>query len=276
MEYVPDKSIKYYKKLLKDQRKYLGLLKTKSNKSGLHKIRVNQKNLKGVHQLVQYLDAEIAIIDEFHFKTNDFYKCAGKIREIQVDLSLSNKYILDKRLRKAFRKKLESSLKKQISVLNDLAGRLAKETKKFSFSEVIQTLSIVGQKDSQKLINQFINSKIEVVTGYLSDEGSIHNMHRVRIDLKVIKSVYNLLFKKEQLKKDILYMELLDTEEKLGKWHDKVVLNEAILNFGLKYNFPYSEVESLVKLLTAETMTFATEYNDNIKELITRLGNFWS
>jgi|GEM_PF-2138876 len=215
----------------------------------VHKLRVEIKNLRVLFEFLQALTEK-----DFKFRgllklLKPVFKKAGGIRTAQLNLTLSRPYRSATMLR--FREYLREQEKKT-------SRRFLKYIKTFD-TEKLEKL----HKKNLKAIKKFKPGSIETdsesyirnilakIRTAMFDVNKDRVLHEIRKHLKTIKNMGRLLkklklspFMQGEIKKIAL------TYDKIGKWHDDLMLADTFENYILKKDVPETREKALAFVLT--------------------------
>ena len=227
----------------------------------VHKLRVEIKNLRVLFEFLQALSDKKLKLAALLKLLCPVFKTAGKIRTAQLNLKLAKPYrtatmlrfreYLQKEETKACKRFLKEIRKFDVDKLERLHKKNLKIVKKFK-QEAIST-------DSENYLRN-VFGKIRTA---MFDANKDDVLHEIRKHLKTIKNMRRLLM---ELQKDTPLLgeikKVENTYEKIGKWHDGLVLAETFEKYVLKKEIPEVREKALAFVLTLK------EKNETAKLLL--------
>lgn len=245
--------LKFYKKTSKDQ-----------GVEDIHQLRVAIKKIRALLSLIELAgNGEFQKKEHFDLFKNLFRK-AGKVREIQVNLSLIKK--IDQRKSKLY---VEYLIELQNHSMEELMNELLVFDLKKLKSLNAQMLSKANEISPEHLTEKstpFISSKFQKIKKLRDKIKKDQKLHKIRIHLKaVVELVEYLPYNKENksLKKEIKRLNQL-----IGDWHDNIVLLNTINQYHKTINSDKKN-KQLVKRLKLQNK----KSKINIGELLHLLPN---
>lgn len=240
-----------------------------------HGYRVSIKKLNSVFKLLH------AISDNFDAekRINPFkstFKTSGKIRESIINLN-------------TFRDIADMNPKQKSVFVSHVNSRITKHTEKLN--RELRNIDLGSQLKTRVLVKRnctglkkktilsicysTIEKKISDIRIGLKNSGNEEFIHHSRKLIKEISETLHVLRKiNNKLVPEKLIGQIKKTEEKIGNWHDKVVLREDLERF-LKANEPienHQEVyENLVNVLFEDSKTFMGTYDKLINKTMERI-----
>lgn len=223
----------------------------KRKPSYLHQIRVETKRIRAVFSFAGKMYGQS--YEANALKT--LYQDAGKIREIQLIISMTNKSSDYPEL--------------LVSVLHenehDLTEKFVQNIPSYiesinSFSENISFPSALPKK---KVIIQYLTKQGQKTVSELDNRGK-ENLHRFRKELKKFMSVYNLLPHELQKSVKINKSDLNKMQDRVGIWHDTY----SAIRFLSKQSFQGKDT-LILKLGAKEEKQFRSLFRHplNVKKL---------
>lgn len=245
--------LKFYKKTIKDQ-----------GVEDIHQLRVAIKKLRALISLIELAgNGEFQKKEHFDFFKNIFRK-AGKVREIQVNLSLIKK--IDQKKSKLY---VEYLIGLQNHSMEELMNELfVFDLKKLKIlnAQMLSKANEISQDHLTEKSTAFISSKFQKIKKLRDQIKKDQKLHKIRIHLKaVVELVEYLPFNKENksLKKEIKQLNQL-----IGDWHDLSVLSDSIAYF-LNIIDNHKSYRSILKQLNKQNEPFKKK----IGELLFLLPN---
>jgi CHAD domain-containing protein len=225
----------------------------------IHKARVDVKKIIALFRLYEMILPGMFQKEDHYVIFKRLFDIAGKIREIQVNGILLNKFSKDnpESLQfKSFLKSEETRLTKQfLLTVQRFEDRNLKKTE----AEIKRIGKKISQKKFIDIAFDFIIKKIQKTRKILLEKKSPEYLHKVRQNLKVILAIATLsnTIKKVDKLNEIL-IELSKAEIHIGEWHDKQVFIGSIEVFlkkktsTIKRGFPF--LRKLKKQLIEESL----------------------
>lgn len=227
----------------------------------IHDFRVSIKRIKAIFRLLDMISFEFN--SKIQFKPyRSVFKPAGNIREVQVNRNTIKLYKLTPETKSSFTKYCDKKEgKSQLRLIEKLSlfdYDLAKNTKKL----IKDSCKEISEDEVRMKTDFFIRERIEAIEKIASNSPDELSVHQARINLKEISAVIMLLKKMELqgFDKDILH-KIKKTEDKLGDWHDKVVLELFIEKFQKKAKLTQQSVDELQNIRDS-----IAEYSNNFIE----------
>lgn len=253
---------------------HLESLKIHLDEEEIHNLRRAGKRIKALSQLFERIDSSYNYAKRFA-PIKEVFNNAGLLREIQVNLRTLGTYkplpklvkhyeefVFNKR--QVYRDQLEKALSEYDQHNQD---KTVKKTKKLCKQIEHDTI----QKSSLK----YIRENLDKIRLFIADGNTEDNVHSVRIHLKRISPVINMLnlIKVPEFEKD--FGVIKTAEDKIGYWHDRVVLLETLKQ--MKKIFPIREeirydFEFILDLLQGESNVFIKNIDKLIQPCIKELN----
>ncbi|MBN1115557.1 MAG: CHAD domain-containing protein [Bacteroidales bacterium] len=225
------------------------------NEEDIHNLRRSGKRIRALYELFEQIsDGEFSCKKRFKPIKNLFIN-AGLFREFQVSLNTLNTYSPSKNLVKAFKDSQQTesaqageNLKKAIE--NFKITRHLKSIKKAR-----KLCKKIKRNNLEKNAKIYIQSQLAEIKNKILLVPDEEALHAIRIAFKKISPVVSILelTKTSGFDKDLL-LKIKEVEDKMGYWHDRVVLQEK-----------------MEKLLSSHSLS--PEMVSECKLLISKLGN---
>lgn len=192
--------------------------RAKYSTSTFHKLRVEIKKLNAFFGLVNYCSKDFK--HKKHFKPfKEIFRQAGKIRELQLEALMLNKYYPIESL-KDYRNSLKNLQSQEQGIFFSMINKhfVAKLKKKYKI--IIPLLSKINKKEA----NSYIEKKRNSIQKLLSKSSlKVQDVHEFRKQIKLLNFNRKSLSLKEKSNSHS-NQELLTNL--LGKWHDcQVIIN---------------------------------------------------
>ncbi len=245
------------------ERSFIKHLKRAKNleEKQVHKLRVEIKNLRVLFGFLQALAKKNLKLSPLLKLLNPVFKKAGRIRTIQLNLILTRPYRsatmvrfrehLQKQEKKANKRFLKHIKTFDTGKLEDLHKKNLKAIKKFKSEHL--------GEDSET----YLRSMLARIRTAMFDVNQDEVLHEIRKHLKTVKNMGR--FMKELKHTPAIEAEIKKLErtyDKIGKWHDGLVLAEAFENYIRKKEIPEVQEKALAFVLTLR------EKNENSKLLL--------
>lgn len=199
--------------------------------ASFHDFRVSIKRIKAIFRLLDLIASDFNSTKHLKpFRT--VFNPAGKIREAQVNLITikrfqpkQDQFEQFERFCKAQEIKYLVKLQDRLKVFNHKGIKVTKKLIKEHSKEII-TAEVI------KKSGFFIHDRIEIIEENFSVPQDEVSVHQARINLKEISAILTLLKKIdiEGIDNQVITW-IKSVEDKLGLWHDQVVLRNAIGKF---------------------------------------------
>ena len=219
--------LKYYSDKLKTFYSFLkGTLK-KENKEAIHQLRVTVKELRAIWRMIELI-SEKEFINNLEPHIGKLFKRAGRVREAQINLSLVKKNT--SQYLRPYIKSEQNREKNQQLKLKNLVAAFDKEIFDKENSILCQALSKILLPQLKHGAIALIIQKNEIILDLKKALPDDRKLHKIRIHLKVIKEVLNLLHQLN-LDSDFQRLRIANREvcKCIGTWHDYVVLRSSLL-----------------------------------------------
>ena len=221
----------------------------------IHQIRVSIKKIRTNLTLINIV-SKGEFNNTSHFKLlSKLFKNAGKLREIQINLAILDKIILEKQhidelcqsAFNSYRNNLMQQGQKSIH-------RLKKTLNTFNFKKLKKCNQIlkesIAQLDDEIVIeqsNSFVEKQIDKINT-LRIQIDDRELHKIRKHLKSITAIYRLnieIFPNNLLQQKIERFKGLETL--IGDWHDLMMLISSMENYicseeGIEFEPPLRKV----------------------------------
>lgn len=243
------------------------------NEEDIHYMRRAIKRYKALLKLFDFIQPSFESKKIFK-PVRNIFESAGTLREIQMNRNILGKYNPSPALTenyaqfmKAKKKSSEKELKKTIKKFSTskhkkALKRVEKLCRKISHEEIINSTSA------------FLNNRNHQVRNYLSVNINEQNLHSVRILFKTISPSLMILdvVDKMNSQKEII-IKYKNVEDKLGYWHDRIILQESLKNFLMQNSFDLkatSDIQKLIQELETENKLLFNEALQLIGQLMNK------
>ena len=222
----------YFQKQVNTIERILSKPHRKICKEDIHKLRIAVKKIKAISILILFCQSDFRI-SKFMKPFNMIFKVAGKMRELQLEISRLKK--MEPGLLKGYLHHLKTRLKKQEHLFYTLSNkRLRRKLKKRS-----KKISRLFDDVSKTSINRFLQEKRNEISQLLISENLKEKQaHELR---KRLKEFYYTLFVFGI--NDKRFAKIDDFQQLLGQWHNDVVLKDGLQKALDKKDEPDNELE---------------------------------
>lgn len=241
----------------------------------IHNLRRAGKRIKALFQLFSEIDQEFNFAKRF-YPVKDVFNAAGLYREIQVNFRTLNSYKSSSQFIHTYENFVSN--KKQV-FKNQLITAIEEfnpEKHNKSVKKIKKICQTIDLKDITDAAERFVRQNLMEIKALKNAEHSEERVHDIRIHLKRISPVINLLqvLKVPDFEHNI--PEIKIAEDKLGYWHDRVVLLETLRQ--MKKLYPITkdlllDFDWLVNQLTDEHISFIDRIEILIEPCIDRLDS---
>ena len=196
----------------------------------IHKLRVDVKRLRSLFKFLEVMDKNKFSRRKAMKLFAPVFKAAGKIRTTTLNLKMTRSYRTKaiagfKKYLLAREKQEEKDLRKEIKAFNK--NKFKKIDKK-TFS----LFNKAGQNAVEKNSSKFLEDLFVKIRKDMPDISKDENFHDVRKKLKDVKTISKLLEDVAPKKTGADRQKKVEVvEEKIGKWHDSVILAEELEKF---------------------------------------------
>jgi CHAD domain-containing protein len=262
-----DQTDRYFKSLSKIEKR----LPNGIHKGSLHQMRLTIKNMKAVHQFFKIVEIENKTIRKLERQINRMNKPLGKIREHQVNRDLAKINLLNYPIKKTYLGYLEEQ------TVNDFVQLRKKlHTATFHFnrnqrSHINKELARQEESVISPKLKAFLLEKIDAIHQLLHNLSDEQQIHRIRKNLKLIKSVLTAVKMEGIADMTSLGKDLNKTEKQIGHWHDSIVFRDSLLQFCSKYPEFEQAVTINLELIEADNLMFQDQLPNMIHPLILEL-----
>jgi CHAD domain-containing protein len=241
-------------------------LQIRLDEEDIHNLRRAGKRIKALFQLFEEIKPEFNYPKRFQ-PIKDVFNNAGFLREIQVNINTLNSYkpstlfvktygdfVANKRL--VFKNQL-------VTAINSFSFKKHEK----SVRKVKKLCQDITHREIMQATDRYIKYNLNQIEQYIKQERTDENVHAIRIHLKRISPVTNLLavIKVPEFLSEILTLKT--AEDKLGYWHDRVVLLETLRQMKKLYPIPkelLTDFNWLINQLTSEHNSFIVHMNELI------------
>ena len=227
-----------------------------------HKLRVEIKKVKALFDLIYFCSEDFEF--EKHFRPfKEIFVLAGKVRELQLEEQLLNKYrssfVLNE-YRNTLSSKLFQEERSYFAMINqELSVQLDNK-----FQIITSILSKIHKKEG----NCYIEKKRKDIQKLLSEESlKANDLHNLRKQIKILDYNQKSLSSKEEYHSESNYDQLTKL---LGKWHDcQIFINH--LNIIMEADTLNLEEKSQIKNLKSKISSKRERYFNKIEVIMSEL-----
>ena len=261
----------YIKEIDETYRFHLTRLSNALNEEDIHYLRRASKRLKALFKLFGNIDSGFNAKKRFNYaaKISD---PAGKLRELQVNQNVLMGYNVSPNLIKKYSNYLVEDKTLAEKVLKKAIKKFDNKAHKKSLRKIEKICRKLSSEDIKVSISAFLNTMSFRIKEYVEQNQTEANYHTIRILLKTISPsivLSDVIEKNENVKK--LYGRFKSAEDKLGAWHDKVMLQKSLQQF-----FPNNgshtteelEAEMVIKEIETDKSILLDEAQKQVKTLI--------
>jgi len=224
----------------------------------IHKLRVAIKKIKSFSKLILFCVPDFNS-KKFLKEYNQIFKIAGKVRELQLEISMLKKFHLLHSI-----KNYTDHLKKALKKKKHLLFSIANTAMVYKLEKKYELIFPCFNRVSTNKVKQFLDKKSSGIrklmeTGNLKKEEA----HRLR---KVLKEFYYtlLIF----CEKDDRFKYLDEFQELLGQWHNDVVLKDY-LKEAEKSEYLNNKESNIIKVvkekISCESKTLFAKINQKVR-----------
>jgi CHAD domain-containing protein len=196
-------------------------------KEDIHQLRTNTKKLRALWSLISSLDKDKARKTALSNLVDPVFSHAGTVREIQLNQEMSEKYRAQ--YLETYRSFLKAELKRSKRTM--LAALKAFDMQRFNELSTA-FIHLVDQIPTSAIETELARRIIHHADSVWQLKRALPHrkkLHKIRIHLKALKE---LLLVARMLSKKLMVKPLLDQlkklEDRIGDWHDKVVLARSM------------------------------------------------
>lgn len=222
----------YFQKQVNTIERILNKPHRKICKEDNHKLRIAVKKIKALATLVLFYQPDFTI-SKFMKPFNRIFKVAGKMRELQLEISRLKK--MEPGLLKGYLHHLKTRLKKKKHLFFTLSNKQLRRNLQKKSKMILPLFDEV----SRSSVNRFLEEKRNEISQLLISENLKEKQaHELR---KRLKEFYYTLFVFGI--KDKRFAKIDDFQQLLGQWHNDVVLKDGLQKALDKKDEPDNELE---------------------------------
>jgi CHAD domain-containing protein len=192
--------------------------RVKYSTSTFHKLRVEIKKLNAIFDLINYCSKDFK--HKKHFKPfKEIFRQAGKVRELQLEDLMINKYHSIKSLND-YRNSLKKNQLQEQEIFFSMINKHFVDILKKKYKIITPLLSNINKKEANSYIEKKINSIQKLLSKSLLKTEDVHELRKQIKLLNFSKKSFSLKEKNNPNSNQELLTNLL------GKWHDcQVIIN---------------------------------------------------
>jgi CHAD domain-containing protein len=209
----------YFEKLWKEMISHFETFLKTGGQAELHKFRVSIKKLKSLLVLFESGRKRGSLLKRFK-PVQKVFKKAGDIRNAQINLQLSEKFDI----------RDDVFAEQQRQVASKGISEFQQNRKKFKRNLRDCHKDILSHLDppNRSTIRKFYRTNLERINSFLAEPQFDEALHSCRKRIKFLLYNHNAANKmlKKEVKLDTAYLERL--QEKIGNWHDNIMIIELL------------------------------------------------
>ncbi|MEN2284394.1 CHAD domain-containing protein [Algoriphagus sp. SE2] len=195
------------------------------SKSTFHKLRVEIKKLNAIFNLINFCSKDFKRKETFHpFK--EVFKKAGKVRELQLERAILDKYLSNNSFLD-YRRIINNKLLKAQDSFFELLG---KELDKRIAGKIEVLIPFIDQVNKKKAAAFIEKKKDEIEILLNKNPLTTDELHKLRKLLKTLKYSIGCISSDTRTANE---SEILKFTDSLGKWHD---YHQALIQFEKSYD----------------------------------------
>ena len=226
---------KYYKRRADTLLSELDKAKTSFDITDIHNFRKEIKKIRSLNKLFRYISTKGSDNSGFkgHFNVlKELFDYTGQIRELQVNLVNIEKYKQTSTGLRSYKNSLKAKEKVLIDGLETITDAFNKQKFEDIALEIKKHFKDVSEKKAANRSTSYIINEIKRISKILKKASAIKKYHDVRIELKQLAAISELLyFIRKDRKIKIFITAIKKTESKLGNWHDRIIMRDSIESF---------------------------------------------
>ncbi len=255
---------------------YLEKLQIRLNEEDIHNLRRAGKRIKAMSQLFEIIDPSYSYQKGIS-PIKDVFNNAGLLREIQVNQRTLATYKPSAKLVKHYK---EFVFNQRQVYREQLKTALTEFDPQKQKKTVKKTKKLCKQIEYNTIVEaslNYIRKNLEKICFFIADENSEDNVHSIRIHLKRISPVIHMvsMINETAYERDIGIIKT--AEDKIGYWHDRVILLETLKQMKKIYPVPGEikhDFEFMIDHLDGESQAFVLKIDKLIQPCITELNDF--
>jgi CHAD domain-containing protein len=200
------------------------------DEENIHKLRVDVKFLRSLFSFFEFLSKNKIGKKKMLKLVAPVFKNAGKIRTTSLNTKLTKVYQSKAIL--GFKIHLQLREKQQEKKLLNAIKKFDKKKFEILHKKILYVLKKASKKNCVKRIEGYLKVFLENIHTDIIDINNNKKLHNLRKKLKDVKNLTILLENISPKRKLILQQQKVKVvEEKIGKWHDTVILVQELEKF---------------------------------------------
>ena len=210
-----------------------------------------------------------------------FFKSAGNLRDIQIHLTLLNKY---KKASETNFSEYEEYLRSKEGIARqnffNVSAKYPKREQIYVKDEIINSVRDFSQKKLSKRTDEFIFTRLKDLENYLFHADTYAYLHKIRQTLKELRFFIEIVknCSEKSPMKDVDFQEIKEIENVLGSWNDCFVFIEDLNRYGRYKKMMTSklpgEINRLIQIVEADMNSMVEELKPRLLKLIYNLKYF--
>ena len=203
-----------------------------------HTLRVHIKKIKAVFSLTDACVKKFKQ-DKLFIPFKTVFQQAGKVRELQLQVSLMKKYKQDPPL-KDYYKKLEDDIQKEHQYFFKLVDHKLKNSLKKKVKETLPYLKKVNSSAVRKFLQEKRIHVEELVQAGNPHTEQVHELRKLIKELFYLQKIFQPKSKRLSIADDF--------QELVGQWHDYQVISNDLLKDAQNHKLKPEEVKAIMTL----------------------------
>lgn len=214
--------LEHQQSFLKHLKKAKGL-----NREEIHKMRVETKRLRSLFRLLNRLGGKKSDTKRALKLILPVFKSAGEMRDTSQNKKLARQF--KEPMMKGFKEYLNGVEKKQGEKLRLEIKNFSKKKYRRSNTDLVMDFKKLDHDHVEKRSKEYLQKLMDRVKTFIPDINNDETFHEIRKRLKDIKTVDQLLndlYPEKTAGK--LLSKVKNIEQRIGSWHDRIMLIEEI------------------------------------------------
>lgn len=200
------------------------------------KVHFKQKDVHAMRVTLKKLKAYVEVIGSLTNKKSEkilpvqsiqqVFALAGKLRDIQMNLGILNDRKLSEASRLYYKKTVTAMVKSLTRQIKEAVKPSDIEWKKETHKNLKKMLSAYHGKHVSESCKKYVNKRWAEIDKYMLASDITKSMHQVRINLKNIEAVTELVKHDEMLR--VESDRLKGIMQEIGEWHDLAVFADSL------------------------------------------------
>jgi CHAD domain-containing protein len=216
----------------------------------IHKMRTSTKRLRALLQLIEYLSPDKFKAKKQLHKIRQLFKYAGKIREIQIEMTTLAHYSEELKIKfPEYHEYLKYRERKEIARFLRALPDIDNKGKILDDKYILEIIQNIPEKKINKNVLGFIELKKQTILNLNKLQVTNPRIHENRTHLKQIYYLYDNLTELTG-QQEILKMKkekMREIEQMIGSWHDLVNSGPLLKAFFKTKNFVKAEKYKTLK-----------------------------